>query len=90
MANLFAKKMVTDSTTPYKKNVPTAPSFIIKEEKNFEEEKQKLIAYLKKTQELGANFFEGKENITFGKLSATQWNALFSKHIDHHLSQFGV
>jgi len=89
MAKLFAKNVVV-GPKPYKKNNPTAPIFKIKEPKNFEDEKNNLIANLQKTQQLGAEHFEGKENPAFGKLSKEQWNTLFSKHLDHHLRQFGA
>lgn len=74
----------------YKKNLQTAPQFLVKEDKDFEAEKARLIAYLNKTQELGADYFEGKESHSFGVLTAQQWNNMFYKHLDHHLSQFGV
>jgi len=89
MANLFAKKIVI-GPKPYKRNNPTAPIFKIKTEKDFEVEKKRLIEYLKKTQQLGGGHFEGKENPAFGKLTEKEWNTLFSKHLDHHLQQFGV
>jgi len=85
----FVKNIVT-SEKPYKPNNPTAPAFIIKEDKDFVQERQRLIAYLSRTQQLGATYFEGKESHSFGKLTATQWNNMFYKHLDHHLSQFGV
>jgi Protein of unknown function (DUF1569) len=86
----FIKKALVDDITPYKQNSPTAPAFIIKEDKNFEIEKKRLIDYLKKSVELGESYFDGKESLSFGKMSATEWNNLFYKHIDHHLTQFGV
>jgi hypothetical protein len=75
---------------PYKKNSATAPAFLIKDEKDFEIEKQRLIDYLKQTQTLGEAHFDGKESHSFGKLSLAEWNTMFYKHIDHHLTQFGV
>jgi hypothetical protein len=86
---LFVKSMVVGEK-PYKKNSQTAPDFIIKEEKNFEEEQTRLIAFIKKTQSLGPLFFDGKESHSFGKLTIEEWNNLFYKHLDHHLTQFGV
>ena len=74
----------------YRKNNPTAPEFLIKDDKNFEAEKKRLIDFITKTQQLGENYFEGKESHSFGKLNKTEWNNMFSKHLDHHLSQFGV
>jgi len=43
MLKTFVKNAVV-SDKPYKKNVRTAPEFLIKEEKNFETEKNRLIA----------------------------------------------
>jgi hypothetical protein len=40
------KKLVKDE--PFKKNLPTAPSFIIKNERNFYEEKNKLIKLIQR------------------------------------------
>jgi hypothetical protein len=85
----FVKKIVT-SETPYKRNAQTAPAFKIKDPKDFEIEKSRLIAYLNKTQQLGEGYFDGKESHSFGKLNKSEWNNMFSKHLDHHLTQFGV
>ncbi len=85
----FIKKAVV-SEKPFSKNGKTAPQFIIKEEKNFEAEKKRLINYIVKTQELGADYFDGKESDSFGELTKQEWNNLFYKHLDHHLTQFGV
>ncbi|MFO7825870.1 MAG: hypothetical protein R6V72_18175 [Cyclobacterium sp.] len=53
-------------------------------------EKEPLIQYLHKAVELGADHFEGRESLSFGKLSKQEWNNLFYKHLDKHLTQFGV
>jgi Protein of unknown function (DUF1569) len=89
MAKLFAKSMVVGEK-PYPKNGMTAPSFVMKGAKDFDKEKQRLIAYLEKTLALGAQHFEGKESLSFGPLTAKEWSILFYKHNDHHLQQFGV
>ena len=86
---LFVKKLVVSNQT-YKKNNPTAPAFIISDEKIFETEKNNLINYITTTQELGESHFNGKESHSFGKLNTSEWNNMFYKHLDHHLSQFGV
>ncbi|WP_289659220.1 DUF1569 domain-containing protein [Flavobacterium panacagri] len=85
----FVKKKVVDET-PYPKNIRTAPQFIINGNRDFNLEKKRLISYINKTRELGENVFEGKESLSFGKLSAKEWNNLFAKHLDHHFTQFGV
>jgi hypothetical protein len=85
----FIKKKVVGEY-PYSQNSKTAPQFIMKETKDFEKEKNRLIEYIGKTQQLGENNFEGKESLSFGKLTKTEWNNMFYKHLQHHLMQFGV
>ena len=85
----FVKQIVV-SEKPYTKNGRTAPVFLIKGDKNFETEKNRLIDYIKKTQELGETHFDNKASHSFGNLSKSEWNNMFYKHLDHHLNQFGV
>ncbi len=86
---IFFKKTMTNEV-PFKPNLPTAPSFIIVDQRDFEKEKQRLIHYVVKPLELGKSHFENKYQISLGKLTATEWNNLLAKHLDHHLRQFGV
>ncbi|KFC21666.1 DUF1569 domain-containing protein [Chryseobacterium sp. FH1] len=85
----FVKSKVTNELA-YKQNVPTSAMFVITDSKNFEEERKRIIGFIQKTQQLGAEAFEGKESFNFGKLTATEWNNMMAKHLEHHLSQFGV
>ncbi len=85
----FVKKAVTNEV-PYKHNSQTAPQFIIKTDKDFAVEKNRLIQYIQKTQQLGEANFNGKESHSFGVLNTTEWNNMFYKHLDHHLTQFAV
>ncbi len=89
MLKTFVKNTVVGSK-PYSKNGSTSPVFVIKDERDFEKEKAQLIEYIKKTEEKGSNYFEGRESAAFGKLSSKQWSIQFYKHLDHHLTQFGV
>lgn len=75
---------------PYKKLSQTAPAFLIKGDKDFYQEKKRLVDYIRETQALGSSHFDGKASHSFGNLSLTEWNNLLYKHLDHHLSQFGV
>lgn len=85
----MAKETVTNET-PYKQNNRTAPQFIIVDEKDFGQEKGRLINHIRQTTEKGAAYFDGRESHSFGTLNATEWNNMFYKHLDHHLRQFGV
>ena len=83
-------KNVVVNEKPYKHSSKTAPAFIITNTKDFNVEKNRLIDFIKKTQELGENHFEGKESHSFGTLTSREWNNMFYKHLNHHLNQFGV
>ncbi len=89
LLKLFVKGPVTNDK-PYKRNTQTAPAFMQKTSKVFDHEKDRLIQYIVKTQEHGSDYFDNKESLSFGPLSAGEWNNLFYKHLNHHLSQFGV
>ena len=85
---LLVKKKVI-SETPYKQNGQTAPAFLITDDRNFEVEKERLIAHINKTQQLGEAHFDNKISHSFGPLNKTEWNNMFYKHLNHHLTQFG-
>lgn len=85
---IFKSKLYDE--VPYKKSLPTSPAFIIKDEKNFEEEQEKLL-------NLTSEFFtKGKKNTgrfphpIFGTFTPDQWGISMYKHLDHHLRQFGA
>lgn len=85
----FVKNTVVNEK-PYGKGGRTAPAFVIADHRNFEAEKNRLVAYIRKTADLGEAHFDGKESLSFGVLTKTEWNNMFYKHLDHHLNQFGV
>ncbi|ABG58698.1 DUF1569 domain-containing protein [Cytophaga hutchinsonii] len=86
---LVAKDLVVNEK-PYKKGAMTSPAFLIKDERNFEKEKIRLIDHIIKTQQLGESYFDNKESHSFGVLTKGEWNNMFYKHLDHHLNQFGA
>lgn len=93
LMRFFLKAFIKNSVVgekPYPRNGRTAPAFVIEERRDFETEKALLIGYLAKTRDLGISYFEGKESLSFGALTAEEWNTLFYKHLDHHLTQFGA
>ncbi len=89
LLKLFVKKLVV-GPQPYKRSAQTAPAFLIKTPRNFEEEKGRLVEYIKRTQQLGEAHFHNKVSHSFGPLSSEEWNMMFYKHLDHHLKQFGA
>ncbi|OAV45982.1 DUF1569 domain-containing protein [Lewinella sp. 4G2] len=89
----FLKKFVKPAVVgpkPYEKNSRTAPAFLITDERDFGKEKARLISYLNRVQQEGKTAHEGKPSPSFGPLTAQEWSTLYYKHLDHHLTQFGV
>lgn len=87
------KMMVKESVVtekPYKRNSRTGPQFLIAGPRDFETEKNRLIAYIEKTQQLGEAHFHNKISNSFGRLSKQEWNIMFYKHLNWHLEQFNV
>jgi hypothetical protein len=88
LRNFFKRSMVNE--IPYRQNLPTAPSFVIADERMFSDEKARLQSLIARFSEKGPGHFEGRRQISLGPLTASEWNNLMFKHLDHHLRQFGV
>ena len=72
---------------PFKQGLPTDKSFVMKDPKDFEKEKQALIRMIKGFNETS---IVNKVHPIFGKMTKEQWSKGTWKHLDHHLQQFGV
>jgi hypothetical protein len=80
-------KSVLYNDKPYKQSLPTDPSYIVIDVKNFESEKQKLLALVNN---FSPNTIVLEHHPIWGKLTKDQWSRATWKHLDHHLKQFGV
>lgn len=85
-----AKKKYTNPETQFGKNLPTDPNFIFPDANQFEEERQKLIAKLNEFAAKGKAGITTQPHSFFGSMSPEEWDIIQSKHLDHHLKQFGV
>ena len=83
-------KGVITNEKPFKQSSPTDPSFIIKDPRNFEQEKGKLKGLLTRLTNGGPQGMENKRHPFFGKMTPQEWSNSHYKHMDHHLRQFGV
>ena len=88
MQTLFKKSMIDDSL--YRKNLPTAPHFIIDIDPDFEFEKEELKSKILALGITNPTEFEGRKHSMLGSLKASEWDTMLYKHLDHHLRQFGV
>jgi hypothetical protein len=84
----WAKKKFVVGDAPFSPNSPTDPEFRIRDERDFEREKALLIRLVKRYGEQGV--LTRDPHPFFGPMSAAEWDRLLSKHLDHHLRQFGV
>lgn len=75
---------------PWKKSLPTAPNFIIKNEPAFDAARAGLLSMMEAFHRKGAVGVGNKMHPMFGRLTAEQWGKSMWKHLDHHLTQFGV
>ena len=83
-------KSVITNEKPFKPNMPTDPSFIIPDSRNFEKEKQRLKTLLTRVSTGGANTLQNRKHPFFGPLTPQEWSNSTVKHMDHHLRQFGA
>jgi hypothetical protein len=92
LGKIFGKmaKKSSLSNEPFKKNSPTDKSFIVKDERQFESEKSKVIAGIKRFTEAGPTGIPNNKHPFFGDFTSADWSFLMHKHLDHHLKQFGV
>jgi hypothetical protein len=92
MGKLFGKmaKKSSLSEKPFKKNSPTDPSFVVKGPRDFQHEKARLEAAIRRFATGGPAAITCKKHPFFGDFSANDWSFLMHKHLDHHFTQFGV
>ena len=74
---------------PFGRNAPTHPSFVITDEKTFENERTSLLQNLDEIIRRGQDY-DWPEHASFGKMTGEQYGKSIYKHLDHHLKQFGL
>jgi hypothetical protein len=84
------RKKLTRDETPFDKSLPTDKGFIVIDQREFEKEKNNLITTVKRFQELGPAGLSQEPHPFFGKMTASDWDKIQWKHLDHHLRQFGA
>lgn len=82
----FKKTLYNDK--PWRKGLPTAPDFVVKDDRDFEKEKEILLERIEAFRAL-----QGSRKVydhpAFGKFTEEQIGQMSYKHLDHHLTQFG-
>ena len=80
-------KSILYNEKPYKQGLPTDPTYIVVDAKNFEAEKQGL---LEKLNRFSPENIVLENHPVWGKMTKEQWSKATWKHLDHHLKQFGA
>ena len=75
---------------PFPRNSPTDKHFLITGQRNFDDERNALVALIQRFAQVGPNALTKKPHPFFGKMTPEEWDTLTWKHLDHHLQQFGV
>lgn len=86
--SLLKKRLINNK--PFVKELPTAPSFVVKHDRNFDSEKRNAIELIQRLSSAEPLQIQNRKHPIFGKLTAEEWDVLTVKHLDHHLRQFGV
>jgi len=85
----LAKKSLT-KPEPFKRGLPTAPEFVVRDRRDFELEQQKLLELVQDIGRRGPAAFTREPHPFFGPMTDGEWDLLQWKHLDHHLRQFGA
>jgi len=85
----FAKKVAL-GPKPFKQGLPTAPAFIVRDERDFATEQTRLTTLVRDLAAGGAEAITRELHPFFGRMTPADWDLLMWKHVDHHLGQFGA
>ena len=85
----FARSIILNAK-PFTRNAPTDPEYRIADDRDFEEESQRLAALIDRFCSRGTAGVDGVVHSFFGRLTGDEWGRLMYKHLDHHLRQFGA
>jgi len=78
------------SGRPIGRNMPTEKSFIVRDDRDLNVERQRLAVLIDRFQSGGPDKCTKHPHSFFGIMTPEEWSALNYIHLDHHLKQFGV
>lgn len=84
----LAKRSLT-SPKEWKRDLPTAREFKIKGPREFAVEQERLVDVVTQLSRGGPAGLTPAPHPFFGALTVSEWDALMTRHLDHHLRQFG-
>ena len=84
------KPMAVGNDEQMKRNAPTAPDMVIRDQRDIDVERARLNAQIERFVTAGPSGCTRHPHPFFGPLTPEEWANLQYKHIDHHLRQFGA
>jgi hypothetical protein len=75
---------------PIRRNMPTDKSLLMRDEKVFIAEQQRLLALVDRFSSGGPAQCTTHPHCFFGPMTPVEWATMGYKHLDHHLQQFGA
>lgn len=84
------KPLALGNDAPMRRNSPTVPEIEMKDARDLEVERPRLLALIDRFGAAGPAGCTAHPHSFFGRLTADEWAILMYKHLDHHLRQFGV
>ena len=88
IGRFFRKRLL--GPEPFPRNSPTGTELVVRDERDFAREQQRLAADIRKFAELGPDSAARFPHGFVGRLTGEEWGRMMHKHLDHHLRQFGV
>jgi Protein of unknown function (DUF1569) len=86
----LAKKSWIVNGEPMRRNAMTEKSCLVKDERDFVAERQRLRESIDRFATGGPAVCTKHPHFFFGPLTPVEWAALMYQHLDHHLRQFRV
>ena len=78
------------SDKPMPRNSPTSKELRISDAREFAREQQRLVQSVRQFQQGGPAACTRHPHPFFGPITPAEWSSGMYKHLDHHLTQFGV
>lgn len=92
IAKLFGgmiRRMIL-SDRPYPRDSRTHPQYRVTDNRDFETEKRRLQENIRRFTREDRQAAESHEHAMFGRMTVDERGRAMFKHLDHHLTQFGV
>ena len=90
MGRLVKPRVFRNEKKPLRRNTPTAKSLMVVDDRDFDQERERLTGLIERFTAAGAAGCTRNPHSFFGRLTPEEWAILMYKHLDHHLRQFGV